>query len=202
MSSVAERVSWKFAALLTLVLGAVVLVAAQENMVRVGVATMQNQAGRAIQGTVERDRLVQSLNRMKPDKKTHVQVQGVALQGTTGNEVSDEAASQKCAYVLFTTLTELRSADEPYQRVPGTAQTGPTGQWSTAGNPRAQQPDPEYRVTVEYRLYRVGESSAVAGAPFSQQVAMNEVDAVSQVMERIASQVADYVKKGPPAMRE
>src|SRR5262249_9968133 len=83
---------------------------AQGNTVRVGVAVMQNEAGRSVSGTLERDRLVQALNRMKPDKKTHVQVQAVPLDAMTGNEADDEAASKKCAYVVFTTLTELRGA--------------------------------------------------------------------------------------------
>src|SRR5215469_5809391 len=52
---------------------------AQDNPIRVGVAVMQNQAGRSVSGTLERDRLVQALNHMKPDKKTHVQVEAVAL---------------------------------------------------------------------------------------------------------------------------
>ena len=176
---------------------------AQENAVRVGVAILQNQAGRAVPGNVERDRLVQALNHMKPDKKTHIQVQGVPLDGMTANEANDEAQAKKCAYVLFTTLTELRGVDDPYQRPPGTVESNPNSQWSMPGNSRGQRLDPEYRVTVEYKLYRVGNSAAIAGAPFSTQVAMNEIDAVSQVMDRIATRVADEIKKGgPPPLSE
>jgi hypothetical protein len=170
---------------------------AQENAIRVGVAVMQNHAGRSVPGTVERDRLVQSLNHMKPDKKTHLQVQGVPLDAMTASEADEEAAAKKCAYVVYTTLTELRSADDPYQHVPGTIETNPNSQWSHQ-NGEAERMDPEYRVTVDYKLYRVG-GAAVAGAPYSTQVAMNEIDAVSQVMDRIASRVADEVKKAAPA---
>ena len=74
---------------------------------------------------LERDRLVQALNHMKPDKKTHLQVQGVPLDATTANEADEEAATKKCAYVVYTTLTELRNADDPYQHVPGTIETNP-----------------------------------------------------------------------------
>ena len=169
---------------------------AQENAIRVGVAVMQNQAGRSVPGTLERDRLVQSLNHMKPDKKTHLQVQGVPLDATTANEADEEAATKKCAYVVYTTLLELRSADDPYQHVPGTVETNPNSQWSHQ-NGEAQRMDPEYRVTVDYKLYRVG-GSAVAGSPYSTQLAMNEIDAVSQVMDRIASRVVDEVKKAAP----
>ena len=174
---------------------------AQANAIRVGVAIMQNQAGRSVPGTLERDRLVQALNHMKPDKKTHLQVQGVPLDAMTANEVDEEAATKKCAYVVYTTLLELRNADDPYQHVPGTIETNPNSQWSHQ-NGEAERMDPEYRVTVDYKLYRVG-GSAVAGSPYSTQLAMNEIDAVSQVMDRIASRVADEVKKAaPPAMKE
>lgn len=191
------------AALLFVALGCLSICGlAQENAIRVGVAVMQNQAGRSVSGTVERDRLVQSLNHMKPDKKTHLLVQGVPLDATTGNEADEEAAAKKCAYVVYTTLTELRSADDPYQRVPGTIETNPNSQWSQQNNPRGQRQDPEYRVTVDYKLFHVG-GSEVAGTPYSTQVAMNETDAVSQIMDRIASRVADEVKKAaPPAMKE
>jgi hypothetical protein len=168
--------------------------AAQQNAIRIGVAVMQNQAGRSVSGTLERDRLVQAFNHMKPDKKTHVQVQGVALDAMTGNEADDEAAAKKCDYVVFTTLTELRSFDDPYQHQPNTIETNPNSQWTPPNNPRGQRQDPEYRVTVVYKLYRTG-GPELAGSPYSTQVAMDEIDAVSQVMDRIASRVADEVKK-------
>ncbi|HEX8893150.1 MAG TPA: hypothetical protein VF783_07490, partial [Terriglobales bacterium] len=166
---------------------------AQDNPIRVGVAVMQNQAGRSVSGTLERDRLVEALNHMKPDKKTHVQVQGVPLDAMTTNEAEDEAASKQCAFVVFTTLTELRSADDPYQRLPNTIETNPNSQWGIENNPRAQQMDPEYRVTVEYKLFHTG-GSEVSGSPYSTEAATNEISAVSQVMDRIASRVADEVK--------
>jgi hypothetical protein len=122
----------------------------------------------------------------------------VALDATTPNQADDEAASKKCAYVVFTTLTELRSADDPYQRTPNTIETNPNSQWSMQNNPRAQQMDPEYRVTVEYKLYRMG-GPEVSGSPYSTQAATNEIDAVSQVMDRIASRVADEVRKSAPS---
>jgi hypothetical protein len=176
--------------------------AAQENAVRIGVAVMQNQAGRSVSGTVERDRLVRAFNQMKPDKKTHVAVQGVPLDAMSFNDANDEAQTKKCAYVVLTTLTELRNADDPYQHTPGTVETNPNSQWSMPGNARGQRLDPEYRVTVDYQLYRVGDASALAGSPYSTQLAMNEIDAVSQVMDRVASRVADVVKKGAPPMKE
>ena len=175
---------------------------AQENAIRVGVAIMQNHAGRSVPGTVERDRLVQALNHTKPDKKTHLKVEAIPLDGSTADEVADEAEQKKCQYVVYTTLTELRGPDDPYQHVPGTIETNPNSQWNPGGHPQAQRMDPEYRATVDYKLVKVGSNSVVSGAPFSTQQNGNEIDTVSQIMDRIASQVADQVKKGAPVMKE
>ena len=49
----------------------------------VGVALLQNHAGRSVPANVERDRLVRALNQLKPDKKTHMKVVGVPLEGYT-----------------------------------------------------------------------------------------------------------------------
>ena len=164
---------------------------------RVCVALMQNEAGRSVPANVERDRLVKSLNQLKTDKKTHVKIVGVPLDGATPNEIGEEAQQKKCQYVVFTTLTELRRADDPYQRVPGTIETNPNSQWSPA-----QKLDPEVRVTVNYKLLSVGGNHEVDGAPYSTQLAMNEIDAVSQVMDRVANAVFGEIKKGAAPMRE
>jgi hypothetical protein len=170
---------------------------AQENAVRVGVALLQNNAGRSVPSNIERDRLVKALNQLRPDKKTHLKVVGVPLEGYSPNDVSEEAQQKKCQYVVYTTLTELRSADDPYQRVPGTIETNPNSQWSPA-----QKLDPEVRVTVNYKLVSVGGNHEVAGAPYSTQLAMNEIDAVSQVLDRVANAVFGEIKKGPAPLQE
>ena len=174
---------------------------AQEGAIRVGVAVMQNNAGRSVPGNVERDRLVTAINQRKPDKKTHVNVQAIPLNGMTRNEVAEEAEKEKCQYVVYTTLTELRSQQDPYQRAPGTVESNPNSQWSSrdADNQRV---DPEFRATVEYKLVKVGSNSEISGAPFSTQQNGNEIDTVSQIMDRIASQVVDQVKKSAPSMQE
>ncbi len=174
---------------------------AQDNAVRVGVAIMQNEAAQAVPGNIERDRLVKAINQLKPDKKTHLQVIGVPLEGSTANEISEEADQKKCQYVVYTTLTELRTAGDPYQRRPGTVESNPNSQWSSR-DPDNQRVDPEFRVTVEYKLVRVGSHNVVASAPYSTQLAMNEIDAVSQVMDRVANAVFAQIKKGPVPMHE
>jgi len=119
----------------------------------------------------------------------------------TPNEISEEAEQKKCQYVVYTTLTELRNAADPYQRPPGTVETSPNSQWSHQ-NGEAERLDPEFRVTVEYKLVSVPSNNAVAGAPYSTQLAMNEIDAVSQVLDRVANAVFAEIKKGSAPMKE
>lgn len=176
-------------------------VLAQENTVRVGVAVMENYAGRSVPGNVERDRLVKALNQLKPDKKTHLKIEAIALSGSTADDVSSEAEQKKCQYVVSTRLTELRTAGDPYQKRPGTLETNPNGQWSSR-DPDNQRIDPEYRATVEYRLVKLGSNTEVSGAPFSTQQNGNEIDTVSQIMDRVALQVADQIKKAGVPLRE
>ncbi len=173
---------------------------AQENrIVRIGVATMKNAATLAVPGTLERDRLVAALNQLKPDKKLHVKIEGMPLDGITPEDVGAEAKDKKCDYVVYTTLVELRGSTDPAMPRPGTIETNPNGVWN---NPRGQAVDPEYRATVEYKLYRAGDNAAIAGAPFSTQEAMPEAAVVSQVMDRIALRVFADVKKGPSTQPE
>ena len=68
-------------------------------------------------------------------------------------------------------------------------------------NAENQRVDPEFRATVEYKLVKVGSNNEISGAPFSTQQNGNEIDTVSQIMDRIASQVVDQVKKGAPRCR-
>jgi hypothetical protein len=177
---------------------------AQENrVIRVGVPTMKNQAGRSVPGNMERDRLVAALNHQKPDKKQHLAVQGVPLEGAKADEVGAEAKEKQCDYVVYTSLIELRTSTDAVQRTtPGTIQTNPGGLWNNPNNPRAQALGPEYSATVEYKLYRTGDVEAISAAPFTDQQAMPEEAVVSQVMDRIATRVFAEIKKGPPAMRE
>ena len=172
---------------------------AQENrIIKVGVPTMQNRSGRSVPGDVERDRLVAALNQEKPDKKLHVKVQGVPLDGETPDEVGAEAKQKNCDYLVYTTLIELQASTDPTMPRPGTIQTNPNGVWSTPNSPSTRALNPEYRATVEYRLYRTGNPEAISGAPFSNQQMMPEMEVVAQVMNQIANRVFAEVKKSPP----
>lgn len=178
-----------------------VLFAQENRVVLVGVPLMKNAATRSVPSNLERDRLVSDLNQQKPDKKQHLAVQGVPLDGTTADEVAAEAKQKKCDFVVYTTLIELSTPSDAYQRTrtPGTIQTNPGGVWS---NPAGQAMDPEYRATVEYKLYRA-DGTPVSGAPFTNQQATMETEVVAQIMSRIATKVFAEVKKGgAPPMQE
>jgi len=179
---------------------------AQENqVVKVGVAIMQNKAGRSVSGNMERNRLVAALNQLKPDKKTHLKLQAVPLEGMTPDDAANEAQQKKCAYVVYTTLVELQSSTDPTTRPrpgTGTIQTNPNGVWGMPNNPETGAMNPEYAATVEYRLYRAGDSGSIAGAPFSNRQAGDEETVVAGVMNRIANQVFAEIKKGPLPLQE
>jgi len=171
------------------------------NVVVVGVAPMENFAGRSVPGNVEQERLVKAINQLKPDKKTRVKVQAVALSSSSPNDAAEEAQEKKCQYIVYTKLVELRSAADPYQHVPGTIETNPNSQWANRTG-EAQSMDPEYRATVDYKLTTVS-GAAVAGAPYSTQSnTSNEIDTVSMIMDRVANAVVAEVKKSPLPMQE
>lgn len=179
--------------ILTLLLSLCAL--AQENrVVHVGVAVMQNKANRSVSGEMERDRLVALLNQEKPDKKLHIKVDAVPLNGLTPEEAADEATQKKCDYVVYTSLLELQSSiDSSFPQRPGTIQTNPGGGLGlpSGGRPLGQ----EYRVTVDYRLYRAGSTGAIAGTAFSSRQTGDEETAVSQMMNQIANRVFGEIKK-------
>jgi hypothetical protein len=163
-------------------------------VIRVGVPLMKNNASRGYPETQARDRLVKAFNDEKPDKKLHVRVQGVALDGTKPEEVLSQGAEKNYDYIVYTTLVDLRTQGDPAQRRPGTIEINP-GAKRGAQDPESAAMNPEYQATVEYKLYRTGDPSAISGAPFSTQKAMSETNAVSQVMDRIASSVFADAKK-------
>jgi hypothetical protein len=175
---------------------------AQENrIVRVGVAMMRGQAGH-ISGHWGQDRLVAALNQQKPDKKQHIKLQGVPLEGDGPEEVENEAKKQNCDYVIYTTLADLQastdSVTQPQQR-PGTVQPYPGGGLGLPpNNPNnGRTMNAQYRAIVDYRLYRSADQTAVANASVSNQGSPEEA-VVSQLMNQVASRVFAEIKKAPP----
>lgn len=172
----------------------------QLRIIRVGVPVMKNSAGRSVSGKQERDRLVTALNHEKTDKKLHLRVQGVALEGMSPQDVVSQAEAKNCDYIVYTTLIELRTQGDPIDLRPGTININPNSQRGVQ-DPESAAMNPEFEATVEYKLYRTGDPVALSGAPFSAQEAMPDSEVVGQVMDRIANRVFDEVKKhaSPPS---
>jgi hypothetical protein len=183
--------AWIFAVLL---IASSIAFAQEQRVIRVGVAVMRNNANRSVPGELERDRLVKALNDEKPDKKLHLKVQGVALEGMNREDSASQGDENHCDYIVYTTLIELRTQGDPAQRRPGTFETNPNSQ--RPQNPETGAINPEYHATVEYKLYRTGDRAPISGAPFSTQAELSEIDVVSQLMDRIANRVFAEVKKG------
>lgn len=187
-----------YASLLALLVSSPRAFPQQLRIVRVGVPVMKNNAGRSVPANQERDRLVKALNDEKADKKLHLKVQGVALEGMSSQDVASEAEAKNCDYIVYTTLLELRTQGDAPDRRPGTININPNPQ---RGNqePESAAMNPEFQATVEYKLYRTGDPVALSGAPFSAQDALPDSEVVGQVMDRIANRVFDEVKKRAPS---
>ena len=105
---------------------------------------MQSQASHSMPGDAGRNRLVSALDQQK-DKKHHLKLQGVPLEGTTPEEVSTEAKQKNCDYVVYTSLVDLQQASsgnvmQQPQSQPGGMQPYPGGGLGmppNAGNPNA-----------------------------------------------------------------
>ena len=108
--------------------------------------------------------MVKTLSDQKPDKKLHLKLQGVALEGTNPEDFASRGDENKCDYIVYTTLLELRTQGDPAQRRPGTFETNPNAQ--RPQNPETAALNPEFRATMEYRLYRTGDRSPISGAPW------------------------------------
>jgi hypothetical protein len=190
---------------------------AEENrVVKVGVAIMQSQTSHIMPGDAGRNRLVSALDQQK-DKKHHLKLQGVPLEGTTPEAVSTEAKQQKCDYVVYTSLVDLQQTSsgnvmQQPQSQPGGMQPNPSGGLGmppNAGNPNAGGMgqgaggmNQGYRATVEYRLYRAGDASPVATSSVTGQQAGPDEAVVAQVLNQVANRVLAEVKKAPPPAQQ
>jgi len=184
--------------LLTAVLVFLSLAAFGQNshVIRVGVAPLENRSTRNVPADSERDRLVLALNGLKPDKKTHVKVEAVPVDGSTGNEVTDDAVKKNCDYVAYPVLLQV-SELEPGVLQPGTISTNPS---SVVVPPTAetQAERPEYEATVAYQLYHIKAHTTTSGPALSGSRHPSEQEAISQGLDRVALSVFDVIKKGAP----
>ncbi len=139
--------------------------AAQDNQVRVGVTVLGSAAG--ITGTAGRDRLVKALNKQK---KSHVEA--IPIDATTSDQISPEARQKNCVFLLFTTQTEAHN------------------EGGASGKPGQTTNIPEYHATVEYKLYRVADSTVAASGSAVAQDIGSEGDVVLQALDNVAKKVS------------
>ncbi len=141
-------------------------------VVRLGVTVLGSASG--ITGVAGRDRLVKAFSKQKKSS-----VQAVPLDAT-GDQVSAEARQKDCSFVLFTTLTEAHN------------------EGGASGKPGQTTNIPEYHTTVEYKLYRVSDSTVAATFAVAGDIgSLGEV--VQQALDKVAPKVvADIKSLGTP----
>jgi hypothetical protein len=142
-------------------------------VVRVGVTVLGSASG--ITGVAGRERLVKAFGKQKKSS-----VQAVPLDAT-GDQVSAEARQKDCTFVLFTTLTEAHN------------------EGGASGKPGQTTNIPEYHTTIEYKLYRVSDSTvAASGSAIAGDIgSLGEV--VQMALDKAAPKVvADIKNLGPP----
>jgi hypothetical protein len=110
--------------------------AEDSQVVRVGVTVVGAASG--ITGVAGRDRLVKAFSKQKKSP-----VQAVPLDAA-GDQVTAEARTKNCAFVLFTTVTEAHN------------------EGGASGKPGQTTNIPEYHTTVECKLYRVSDATVAA----------------------------------------
>ena len=144
--------------------------AAQDNStVRVGVAVLGSASG--LTGVAGRDRLVKALNKQKKSP-----VQAVSIEANGGDQISAEARQKNCVFLLFTTQTEAHN------------------EGGASGKPGQTTNIPEYHATVEYKLYRVSDSTlAASGSAVAQDIG-SQGDVVEQALDNVAKKVSADIK--------
>jgi hypothetical protein len=115
-------------------LTAVSCLSQESTVVQVGVAVMENYAGRSVPGNVAQGRLVKALNQLKPDKKTHVKIEAIPLIAASPSDGNEEAQQKNYQYVVYTRLTELSRQQDPCQHQLGTLEANPNSQWAATTN--------------------------------------------------------------------
>jgi hypothetical protein len=107
-------------------------------------------------------------------------VQAVPIDAT-GDQVTAEARTKNCTFVLFTTVTEAHN------------------EGGASGKPGQTTNIPEYHTTVEYKLYRVSDATVAAtGSAIAQDIgSLGEV--LQQALDHVAPKVvADIKNLGTP----
>lgn len=152
----------------------------------IGVVGLENQSGREISLENLRQRLIGHFTGMNVD--------AVALNQTTDDEIHDEATEKHCDYVLYTTLTSIaQSAQAKIGGFFGKA----TGTGSGRGG--------KFESKVDFRLYPIadhpGKASLVSKASAKEDKDADETtsDALEQESQQVMQQIGkDAAKRGRP----
>jgi len=161
--------------------------------VRVCVAALKNNSRHIVSPIWQRDQLVRALERTNKSKEVKKgkapKIETVSLDSS--GEADSTVREKNCEYVLYTDLTEVFQTDRPSVSLPppGAVQVG-----TNMGDPRAYPPD--YRsATVNYRLMRAGDFRPWAEGMVNADDALAEDVLVSQLMDQVATRVADQIRK-------
>lgn len=165
--------------------------------IKIGVAVLKNTATRSVPVTVERDRLVNAINHIKPPKhsKDRTRIQAVALDTASVGEANEQARDRGCDYVVFTNLTELRESGDP-------APAPRPGEIRIGRDPVANDPNPAYRHDVqrygvmEFQLFRLGDPSPRVDTSTSDQDFTTADGILSALMDRVANRVVSEIRSG------
>jgi hypothetical protein len=165
--------------------------------IRIGVAVLKNTATRSVPLTIERDRLVSSINRMKPPNHSHDKrkLRAVALESSVREEANAQARDLGCDYVVFTDLVELRESGDPAP-IPRPGEIR-LGRDPVANDPPVSERQETQRYAVlEFRLYRMGDPEPRVESSVSDHQATTEDGIVALLMNRVASRVANEIFSG------
>jgi len=144
---------------------------AQDTKVRVGVTALGSASG--LSGAAGRDRLVKSLNKQKKS-----QVEAIPIEGS---QVSDEARQKNCEFVVVTEQTGMETENQVnFDRMQTTNV-------------------PKYKVTLEYKLYRVSDGTVVATGSAKAEDVASPGDVEGLALDNVAKKIPGDMKNAAAA---
>jgi hypothetical protein len=150
--------------------------AQNDQVARVGVTALGSATG--ITGATGREQLVKILNKQKK-----AQVQAVPIDASVGDKISAEAREKNCMFLLLTTLTEAH------------------GEGGASGKPGQTSNVPEFHVTIEYKVYRVSDSTVVASGSAKAHDIGSLGEVVERALDRVAIKVVADIKSASPTTK-
>ena len=142
---------------------------------RVGIAVLGSAIG--ISSTEGRDRLVKDLNKQKK-----VPLEAVPIQGISGNQISAEAREKNCEFVVFPTVVDAQKQGQ-VQRSDGGIATDV----------------PNFHASLEYKVYRVSDSTLVASGKALAQGIGSQGEIVSEALDSASGKIAAALKSAVAA---